>query len=515
MAGILKGLLGRGGTREAVEAATSGGDLAAERQDVLPEGVTSGIAGFDRGSLRPTETRETKTVVVSSEEDDGKAEEASAGGAGGADVARVMAASKAGRKKRRRTVADDVSAPEEVHGWRFADRTWAPAVRVVDCDDEARPGYATRKAHEYLETDETLRAKVAALADMIRMASNAVAYTGAGMSTASGIGDYASKSKKSLGAGASRPKLRTPLAAQPTLAHHVLVQMFKAGQLAYVINQNHDGLCAKAGLPESAVNEIHGSWWDPSNPVVPMSGQLRTDLFEDMMEWELKADMVMAIGTSLCGMNADRVFTTCAQRAQTGDESALGGVIVSLQRTQYDDIAALRIYAKIDDVAALLAEELGLTDAVKRARRSGPYSLHRALKAIAGKGALRTAEVSEDIFEVPYDARTGKLAAEGAEPMRWNLTEGAKVKLTAGPYAGDEGEVMSRMSDGHWRIQFKHCVNPKRSKTKVPFVRVLGAWWVESAVLASVPALPIVNIGTSRVTGCTRGGAGGRRREAA
>lgn len=344
--------------------------------------------------------------------------------------------------------------------------------------------------------------QVAALADLIRMASHTVAYTGAGISTASGIGDYASKSKESLGAGARRPKLRTPLEAQPTLAHHVLAQMYKAGHMEYWINQNHDGLPQKAGVPEHAVNDIHGSWWDPSNPVVPMSGQLRTDLFNDMTDWEVRADLVLAMGTSLCGMNADRVMTTCAERALTGDESVFGGVIVSLQRTQYDNIAALRIYAKIDDVASALAEELGLTAAVERSR-ARKYSLKRALKQAAGRDAGRTAEVSTDVFEVPYDPRTGKLARGGAAPMRWNLTDGARVRLTAGPYTGDEGEVIGRMGDGHWRIQFQHCVNPKRSKRKVPFVRVLGSWWVESAVRGSVPVLPVVNIGSSR------GGAGG------
>ena len=31
------------------------------------------------------------------------------------------------------------------------------------------------------------------------------------------------------------------------------------------------------------MNEIHGSWFDPSNPVVKYSGSLQTELFEGMV----------------------------------------------------------------------------------------------------------------------------------------------------------------------------------------------------------------------------------------
>ena len=49
------------------------------------------------------------------------------------------------------------------------------------------------------------------------------------------------------------------------------------------MQQNHDGLPQKAGYPQQHLNEIHGAWFDPTNPVVPMSGTLR----EDLMTWLL------------------------------------------------------------------------------------------------------------------------------------------------------------------------------------------------------------------------------------
>lgn len=90
-----------------------------------------------------------------------------------------------------------------------------------------------------------------------------------------------------------------------------------------------------------------------------MSGTLRDDLCEWMYEWEKKADLTLAIGTSLCGMNADRMVEGVAKRASKGQ--AQGAVIISLQQTQYDDVSSLRIFAKIDDVMLMLAQEMGLS----------------------------------------------------------------------------------------------------------------------------------------------------------
>jgi NAD-dependent SIR2 family protein deacetylase len=47
------------------------------------------------------------------------------------------------------------------------------------------------------------------------------------------------------------------------------------GRLKRWIQQNHDGLPQKAGLPQSAINEIHGAWYDVTNPVVKFSGEVR------------------------------------------------------------------------------------------------------------------------------------------------------------------------------------------------------------------------------------------------
>merc|ERR1740129_1627361 len=97
------------------------------------------------------------------------------------------------------------------------------------------------------------------------------------------------------------------------------------------VQQNHDGLPQKAGVKQEVMNEVHGSWFDPSNPVVKHSGKLRDDLFDDMESQADNSDLCLVLGTSLTGLNADQVATKTARRST--DAAALGMVIISPQRT--------------------------------------------------------------------------------------------------------------------------------------------------------------------------------------
>merc|ERR1712054_477188 len=112
------------------------------------------------------------------------------------------------------------------------------------------------------------------------------------------------------------------------------------------VQQNHDGLPQKAGYKQEAINEIHGSWFDPSNPVVKYSGSLKDDLYPWMQDDAKTADLVIVLGTSLGGLNADQVPNRCADRSLTGEKygegGALGTVIINLQQTPRDGMATLR-----------------------------------------------------------------------------------------------------------------------------------------------------------------------------
>lgn len=153
---------------------------------------------------------------------------------------------------------------KEAHGF-LGKKEWEMPKLVTKTTEVNREDQGNMmNASEWLDSDAVIEAKTKAIADLIARSKCCVAYTGAGLSRASGIPDYASKVQ-----GVVRPPtLRSALDAQPTFAHHVLAALQRRGLLKYLVQQNHDGLPQKAGIPQMAINEIHGAWHDPSNPVV-------------------------------------------------------------------------------------------------------------------------------------------------------------------------------------------------------------------------------------------------------
>jgi NAD-dependent SIR2 family protein deacetylase len=83
--------------------------------------------------------------------------------------------------------------------------------------------------------------------------------------------------------------------------------LYDKGYLKQFISQNHDGLPLKAGMPWSIVNEIHGGWFDKKNGVKMMDDTLNPNNLKRYEEWREKSDLVIVVGTSLAGMNADRI----------------------------------------------------------------------------------------------------------------------------------------------------------------------------------------------------------------
>lgn len=376
---------------------------------------------------------------------------------------------------------------EKMHG-HLGDKEWAAPECVTQFDVNARLTFTSIKAHEYCDREDILRAKVALLAKMVRQSKNCLAFTGAGISTAAGIDDYATKAKKaSVTATKERPQVRDWKDARPTAAHHVLTAMHEAGFLKHWVQQNHDSLPQKAGFPQHALNEIHGSLHDPANPIVPYEGTLRDDLFDWMDEWDRKNDLCLSLGTSLSGFNVDSLPENAGQRCLSGKRRGAhqGLVIVNLQQTPYDELCSLRIFAKIDRVMELLAEELGIAGKVK------PVDAPLHQPALA-EGSL----VEEDVFRVPFDA-DGNPAQDGSKTI-WDLRVGSRVRLTGGPYEGDVGTIIEKNEAGHYRIRVVGSVHPIFKARRRPFSLWLGNWWLEEATkgYGIVPGgpIPVVNV---------------------
>jgi NAD-dependent deacetylase len=117
-----------------------------------------------------------------------------------------------------------------------------------------------------------------ALAGLIRAASGVLLFTGAGISTGSGIADFRGPQgvwkrrkpvylERFLASEEARneywdqkleawPSFR---AAEPNATHRAAVTLEKADRLAAVITQNIDGLHARAGTSKEKLIELHGT----------------------------------------------------------------------------------------------------------------------------------------------------------------------------------------------------------------------------------------------------------------
>ena len=136
--------------------------------------------------------------------------------------------------------------------------------------------------------------------------------------------------------------------------------MSQEGLIDGVVCLNHDGLLQKAGCPQEAVLEVHGSWFDPANPALRPGGQVRPDIWRRSLALLDRADLCVVIGTSLSGLDTDLIVETAARSC------GLGLVIINLQQTRLDGEAALRISSEADTVMERLAVKLRLRFSVPK-----------------------------------------------------------------------------------------------------------------------------------------------------
>ena len=123
-------------------------------------------------------------------------------------------------------------------------------------------------------------AEIDAVAEMVIESKRLVVFTGAGLSTESGLSDFRSPGgiwerfdpdelsyQNFMASEAGREKywqfqreLWPEMAkAEPNAGHRAVVELDKMGKLDCVITQNIDGLHQRAGVPEDKVIELHGT----------------------------------------------------------------------------------------------------------------------------------------------------------------------------------------------------------------------------------------------------------------
>jgi NAD-dependent deacetylase len=119
---------------------------------------------------------------------------------------------------------------------------------------------------------------IAALQQLIAEAGRAVVFSGAGISTESGIPDFRSPTgiwmrmkpvyfQDFVGSIESRREAwRRKFATEPTMraaspnrGHRAVARLMREGKISSVITQNIDGLHQASGVPDSKVIELHGN----------------------------------------------------------------------------------------------------------------------------------------------------------------------------------------------------------------------------------------------------------------
>jgi NAD-dependent deacetylase len=237
---------------------------------------------------------------------------------------------------------------------------------------------------------------VDALQALVRGARVVVGFTGAGISTESGVPDFRSPGSPWLrhkpipfeaflaSAEARREAWRRKFAlddlyrhAQPNRGHRALAALVGSGKMPAVITQNIDGLHQQSGIPSERIVELHGNGtyavclscgrrhelaWvrgrfeaDGEPPACESCGGLvksATISFGQAMPAEpmrraealaLDCDLFLAIGSSLVVYPA-AAFPALAKR------SGARLVIVNRETTELDAIADLVIHAEIGAV---------------------------------------------------------------------------------------------------------------------------------------------------------------------
>lgn len=239
--------------------------------------------------------------------------------------------------------------------------------------------------------------KISLAANWIAKSRNLVVFTGAGISTDSGLPDYRgpdgvwTRREKGLPPPKSLPWDQV----KPNRGHHAIVELMEMRKLDYLISQNVDGLHAKSGIPFDKMSELHGNMyfmkclecnkkmtfeeagWDkrkwgkgyltsrirqgqPTCPncsgriissIVNFGDPLPEDELEEAMKRSRKSDVFFVIGSSL-------LVTPAANLPRMAKRNGAKLIILNLGETPYDDKADLRFFNPISEVLIPVVEKV-------------------------------------------------------------------------------------------------------------------------------------------------------------
>ena len=249
-----------------------------------------------------------------------------------------------------------------------------------------------------------IQAHTQVIAEKITTARSVIVFTGAGMSTESGIPDYRSQGglwdkftpvyfdafMSSETARIQYWDMRMDMEkglknAQPNPGHMSIAQLYDTGHITAVITQNIDGLHQASGIPEDNIIELHGNTrrvrcmscrtlisWDAAEqmilagnkaPQCDCGGYLKPDTIsfgQAMPEQETRQAVALS---SQCDVFIVVGSTLLVQPAALMPEYALDAgaflAIINLSPTPYDNRCQVLIKEKAGPVLADIAARVG------------------------------------------------------------------------------------------------------------------------------------------------------------
>lgn len=207
------------------------------------------------------------------------------------------------------------------------------------------------------------------LAEWMLAATHLVVFTGAGISTESGLADFRGPEGLWTRQAKGLPTKSIDFAsAEPNAGHLSIVELQRLGKLAFLISQNVDNLHLKSGIRPELIAELHGNitklrcrscefLMDNVGDVIPCpvcGGHVASSVvdfgqslpqhdLEDAYAHSKRADLFLAVGSTL-------TVTPAADMPHVALRAGARLVIINQGETPLDRVAHLRFGEKIGDV---------------------------------------------------------------------------------------------------------------------------------------------------------------------
>jgi NAD-dependent SIR2 family protein deacetylase len=214
-----------------------------------------------------------------------------------------------------------------------------------------------------------LQERIETFAKMLFKARYPVFFTGAGISTESGLPDFRgpdgmwTRRDKGLAPKPSRPWD----SVEPNSGHMALAELQRMGKLKFLISQNVDNLHLKSGVRPDLLAELHGNLtklrclrcyktYEKSSgkTTCPCGGALTSSVVdfgqslpaEDLSlsyEHSRKSDLFVVVGSSL-------VVTPASDMPREAMNAGAKLVIINAGDTPFDPYAHIRFWEKVGEV---------------------------------------------------------------------------------------------------------------------------------------------------------------------